>query len=46
MANVGGAIHGHPNGSYNGTVAMRAAIDEDFENEQYKLAIDKWGLIN
>jgi ribulose 1,5-bisphosphate carboxylase large subunit-like protein len=46
MANVGGAIHGHPNGTYNGVVAMRSAIDQNFECEQYKLAITKWGLIN
>jgi len=44
MANTGGAIHGHPGGSFNGTTAMRSAIDENFECEQYKVAIQKWGL--
>lgn len=46
MANTGGAIHGHPNGSLNGAKAMRSAIDKNFDCEQYKLAIEKWGLIN
>ncbi len=46
MANVGGAIHGHPNGTYNGVLAMRSAIDHNFECPQYQLAIAKWGLIN
>ena len=43
MANTGGAIHGHPNGSKNGAIAMRSAIDKQFDCEQYKLAINKWG---
>lgn len=46
MANVGGAIHGHPNGSRGGAVAMRSAIDGDYNNEEYKQAIQKWGLVN
>jgi len=45
MANTGGAIHGHPNGSKNGAIAMRSAIDKNIDCEQYKLAIQKWGLI-
>ena len=45
MANTGGAIHGHPNGSRSGATAMRSAIDQNFECEQYKIAIDKWGLV-
>jgi ribulose-bisphosphate carboxylase large chain len=45
MANTGGAIHGHPNGTLNGTIAMRSAIDKNFDCEQYKIAIGKWGLI-
>lgn len=45
MANTGGAIHGHPNGSKNGTIAMRSAIDKQFNCEQYKIAIEKWGII-
>jgi ribulose-bisphosphate carboxylase large chain len=45
MANTGGAIHGHPNGTKMGATAMRSAIDKDFECPQYKLAIAKWGLL-
>jgi len=45
MANTGGNIHGHPNGTRNGTIAMRSAIDKNFDCEQYKVAIGKWGLI-
>jgi ribulose-bisphosphate carboxylase large chain len=45
LANTGGAIHGHPNGSFSGTTAMRSAIDKKFDCEQYKIAIQKWGLI-
>jgi ribulose-bisphosphate carboxylase large chain len=45
MANVGGAIHGHPGGTFNGVVAMRAAIDGDLQNPQYLQAIEKWGLV-
>lgn len=45
MANVGGAIHGHPNGTYHGVVAMKSAIDKNFDCEYYKLAIEKWGLV-
>jgi ribulose 1,5-bisphosphate carboxylase large subunit-like protein len=45
MANVGGAIHGHPNGTYNGAIAMKSAIDGNFKCEQYKKAIEKWGLV-
>jgi ribulose-bisphosphate carboxylase large chain len=44
MANTGGAIHGHPGGSLNGTKAMRSAIDQNFDCPEYKLAIEKWGL--
>lgn len=45
MANVGGAIHGHPNGTFNGVIAMRSAIDGNLDCCQYKLAIQKWGLV-
>ena len=45
MANVGGAIHGHPGGTKSGALAMRSAIDGDYSNKEYKQAIDKWGLI-
>lgn len=42
LANVGGAIHGHPNGTTAGAMAMRQAIDNKFGLE-YKQAIDLWG---
>jgi len=42
MANVGGAIHGHPMGSKGGAQAMRQAIDKNYGKE-YDLAIEKWG---
>lgn len=45
MANTGGAIHGHPNGSRSGATAMRSAIDQNFDCDQYKIAIDKWGMV-
>lgn len=45
LANCGGNIHGHPNGSIAGAQAMRSAIDENFDCPEYKLAIEKWGLI-
>ena len=44
LANAGGAVHGHPRGSKAGALAMRQAIDGDFEREEYKIAIEKWGL--
>ena len=43
MANVGGAIHGHPNGSKSGAMAMRQCIDKEY-GEEYHIAIAKWGL--
>jgi ribulose-bisphosphate carboxylase large chain len=46
MANTGGAIHGHPNGSIGGATAMRSAIDGNTDCPEYKLAIEKWGLMN
>ena len=45
LANTGGAVHGHPGGSKAGALAMRQAIDGDFEKEEYKAAIEKWGKI-
>lgn len=45
MANVGGAIHGHPNGTLAGANAMRQAIDKT-GGQDYELAIAKWGLIS
>lgn len=43
MANVGGAVHGHPMGTIGGARAMRQAIDGNHGIE-YKQAIEKWGL--
>jgi len=45
MANVGGAIHGHPGGTLGGTMAMRQAIDKSYGSE-YISAIEKWGIVN
>ena len=41
MANVGGAIHAHPNGTLSGALAMRQSIDKDYSNEYFE-AINKW----
>jgi ribulose-bisphosphate carboxylase large chain len=43
MANVGGAIHGHPGGTINGAKAMRQSIDGDTNQKEYQEAIKKWG---
>jgi ribulose-bisphosphate carboxylase large chain len=45
LANVGGALHGHPGGTLDGVVAMRQAIDGNHGSE-YELAIKKWGIVN
>lgn len=42
MANVGGALHGHPGGTFAGCKAMRQAIDGNYQEEYYQ-AIQKWG---
>lgn len=44
LANVGGAIHGHPGGTIAGAKAMRQAIDKKYGIE-YDQAITKWGLV-
>jgi len=44
MASVGGAIHGHPDGTHAGAKAMRQAIDKTYGPE-YDVAIAKWGLV-
>ena len=44
MANVGGAIHGHPGGTIAGARAMRQAIDHSHQTE-YDQAIAKWGKV-
>jgi ribulose-bisphosphate carboxylase large chain len=46
MANVGGALHGHPSGTLAGTLAMKQAINLDFEKPEYQAAIKKWGTKN
>lgn len=43
MANVGGAIHGHPDGTRAGASAMRQAIDREYLHE-YGVAVNKWGI--
>lgn len=43
MANVGGAIHGHPDGTRAGVLAMRQAID-GIDGQEYRKAIEKWGI--
>ena len=45
MANVGGAIHGHPGGTIAGAKAMRQAIDK-IHGTEYNEAINKWGLVS
>ena len=45
MANVGGAIHGHPSGTLAGARAMRQSLDKTYKTEYYQ-AIDKWGKIS
>lgn len=42
MANVGGAIHGHPGGTTAGAKAMRQSIDKT-GGKEFSEAIDKWG---
>lgn len=44
IANCGGAVHGHPNGTIAGAKAMRQAIDNNHQ-EEYYTAIKKWGFI-
>ena len=43
LANCGGSIHGHPDGTKSGAMAMRQAIDRRNGNE-LTVAIDKWGF--
>jgi ribulose-bisphosphate carboxylase large chain len=44
MANVGGAMHGHPMGTLAGGRAMRQAIDGMTDSDEYKAAVQKWGM--
>ena len=43
MANVGGAMHGHPMGTCSGGLAMKQAINHETDKPEYKAAIEKWG---
>ncbi len=45
MANVGGALHGHPMGTKAGVMAMRQAIYNQ-PGEEYHMAIQKWGKVS
>jgi ribulose-bisphosphate carboxylase large chain len=42
LANCGGAIHGHPDGTLAGALAMRQAIDKT-PGPEFRTAIDTWG---
>lgn len=44
MANVGGAIHGHPMGTIAGAKAIRQSVDKTY-GEEYDVAIKTWGKI-
>lgn len=43
MANVGGALHGHPGGTAAGVRAMVQAIDKNYGPEYYQ-AVELWGI--
>jgi ribulose 1,5-bisphosphate carboxylase large subunit-like protein len=43
LANVGGALHGHPMGTLAGGLAMKQAINNETDKLEYKTAIEKWG---
>ena len=45
LANAGGAVHGHPNGTSAGAKAIRQAIDKNYSIE-YEVAINKWGRVS
>lgn len=45
LANTGGAIHGHPMGTKAGTLAMKQALENNTEAEEYQCAIKKWGIV-
>jgi ribulose-bisphosphate carboxylase large chain len=44
MANCGGAIHGHPQGTLSGAKAMRQSIDRT-GGAEYDAALGKWPLV-
>ena len=43
LANVGGAIHGHPGGTRAGARAMRQAIDGQLDAPEYRAALEAFG---
>lgn len=43
MANVGGAMHGHPHGTLAGGKAMIQAINGETDQPEYLAAVEKWG---
>lgn len=43
LANCGGALHGHPQGTSAGVKAMKQAIDGNTNFPEYELAVKKWG---
>ena len=45
MANVGGAMHGHPMGTIAGGKAMVQAISQNYDHPEYKAAVEKWGEV-
>ncbi len=55
VVQLGGGIHGHPEGTTKGAMAARQAVDafvegtslEDYANEhkELKAALDKWGIV-
>lgn len=45
MANCGGAIHGHPQGTFAGAKAMRQSIDRT-GGVEYEAALGKWSLVS
>jgi ribulose 1,5-bisphosphate carboxylase large subunit-like protein len=36
-------MHGHPMGTLSGGLAMKQAINKEFDKVEYKQAIEKWG---
>ena len=44
MANCGGAIHGHPQGTFAGAKAMRQSIDRT-GGAEYESSLTKWALV-
>jgi ribulose 1,5-bisphosphate carboxylase large subunit-like protein len=44
MSNTSGALHGRHMGIISGVREMRQSIDQELDQEEYKVAIEKWGL--